>query len=179
MLLDKGLLALLGLLFAFLLSRKLEAYKVDRALEGEYVRERTKRLDEVFGMMLEVEAEATRFARLAAKYVEDRKAPSGFLSVTKPHPEIDESREKYRQLSVALQRRAERVRPWIGDSVAQLCAEHEKLVERGVQEQTFPGAPRDWELIEELQAKAALVREQIVAAIREGAPPATTKKTSA
>src|SRR6478609_4334554 len=77
MLLDTGLLALLGLFFAFLLNRKREACRAPRAFESEFVMERTKRLDELLGLMLDVDAESQDEPSVDLAFYWVRRARSG------------------------------------------------------------------------------------------------------
>lgn len=167
---DKGLLGVTAVGITYFLNRRIEEFRSKRALEGEFLRERTRRLDELFTLMLDVEADGERFVDLAMDYIESRKGkPGNYFLTPRPKPEVDSARQAYVHRSQLLRRKSAHCLPWIGEHLVTLCAEYEKVVDRAVAEQTVAGT-HDTEKIEELQRRTKELQSAIVDAIREGAP---------
>ena len=161
---DKVLLGGVALVVAHFLNRRIEEFRARRALESEFLRERTRRLDEIYVLMLEIETTADRFSSLAMDYIREKRSKP--LLLVRP-AELDPAHKKFRELSAELRRKAAHSRPWIGDDLGQLCAEYERVVKESVSEQTIPGT-HDTEKIERLEGRTAELQRTIVAAIREG-----------
>lgn len=169
---DKALLGgvLAGL--AYYLNRRIEEFRARRALEGEFLRERTKRLDQLYAMMLDFEIAGGRYTDEASKLQEAQKKP---LNLSFPHV-ADAAKKQFKKLGDDLARTAERFRPWIGDDLAELCAEYRDVVPKMVAEMVAAVSPNDTGAIEKLAERTTALQAAIVTAIREGAPSRTAPK---
>lgn len=168
-LIDKVVLGGIVVMFGYWLNRRIERFRSGLARHTEYAREQTRRLDEIYTLMLDVERAANYYTGEALTYVDWARSNRvgegpGF---GEPKPEI-RGYEKFKELSHSLKRLAANYRPWIGDDLAANCAEYEDLVDRIVVEGTVAGS-HDIFLIEKLEARTKDLQGAIVKAIR---PPA-------
>ncbi len=167
---DKVLLGGAALGVGYLVNLRLERFRARRALEGEFLRERTRRLDELYVPMLEVEAAAREYTRLERRRIEkDKGWPRDMNTPETPHSE--HAFEAFREVSLSLMRKAAHYRPWIGDSLQVHCAGYADVVLDRVTQQTVAGS-HDIDRISKLQDRTSALQAEIMAAIREGAPPA-------
>ena len=83
---DKGLLGLAALGVGYRINVRLERFRARRALEGEFLRERTRRLDELYVAMLEVEATGRIYVGLEMNRMKTRPG-QGSCSRRTPRPE--------------------------------------------------------------------------------------------
>jgi hypothetical protein len=185
-LLDKVLLGSAALVVGYQLNKRMELFRSRRAMEAEFLRERTRRLDELFGMMLEVEDAGAVFAALAlmseaqrfADHVNTGGAPDSAPDgdrVPRVPPELRAKYDGYWALTLKLSRRAAGVRPWIGDALAKACADYVHQVRVLVDLQRI--YPQKWgEKIGMAKKRTEELRDQIVAEIRKGAPPTSKKR---
>jgi hypothetical protein len=165
---DKLFLGAAALGVGYVLNRRLEVFRSRRALEGEFLRERTRRLDELYVAMLDVEAAARQFVGLELERIEAGKGLRGFITTNQA--EIRTAFEKFMETSQTLTLKAANYRPWISDRLQALCAEYEKVVRAGITEETVAGS-HDMDEIGRLRSRTSYLQNAIVAAIREGAPP--------
>ena len=165
---DKGLLGLAALGVGYRINVRLERFRARRALEGEFLRERTRRLDELYVAMLEVEATGRAYVGLEMERIEANKSRVVKWPQT---PEVVGAGTKFGRASEALIRRAAHYRPWTGDRLFRLCTEYGLVVDNSVIEQTIPGS-HNIDRIEQLEQRTAQLQAEIMAAVREGAPPA-------
>jgi hypothetical protein len=177
--LDKVLLGSAAIVFGYWLNRKMEVFRSRRAMEAEFLRERTKRLDELFGLMLEVEVSAQKFISRAVRYVDSLKdlRAEGKEPPSEMPQDMQEALMEFVTLSIKTRQRGAAFRPWIGDMLANLCVEYDTVVNESARAQAYPGGPRDLEKIEDLKWRTAGLQEHIVATIREGAPPPPKRNT--
>ena len=169
---DKVLLGGAAVMVGYFVNLRLERFRARHALEGEFLRERTRRLDELYGLMLDTEVAATTFQGIVLGYIEEKKANK--LILFRPAG-IDPARNTFKQLSERLRRKAAHYGPWIGDELKQHCAEYDQVVRDNVTEQTVAGS-HNMEAIERLDKRTRELQELIVAAIREGAPTRSSTK---
>ena len=195
--LDKGLLGLAAVGFGDWVNRRMEVFRSRRALEAEFLRERTKRLDELHNLMLEVEDTGDKSVLFARKDNAERKAlkvnaeMGRAVSADAQERSGGAAREYYGKwwdLTVELRRRAASVRPWIGDALAASCTEYVKVINSSVRMQVREpndesDGPPDWksqfEEMKKLKDQAAELRGQIVAEIRKGAPEGSPRSRKA
>lgn len=163
--LDKVLLGGVALGVAFLLNRKLESIRARRALEREFLRERTRRLDEIYTLMLELEATSGKYASEVMKYIRAKKEP---INLAMPF-KMDAKGAELEALNKKLRNSAARYEPWIGSDIAQLCAAYTTTVRELVGEQTIAGT-HDTEKIELLEKKTHDLRSAVGEEIRVAAP---------
>lgn len=169
---DKVLLGGIVVVFGYWLNRRIERFRSGLARHTEYAREQTRRLDELYTLMLDVERAANYYAGQAGTHIEWAKSNrvGGGPALGDPEPEVH-GYEKFQELSHSLKRLAANYRPWIGDELAANCAEYERRVDQIVVEGTVAGS-HDIFLIEKLEARTKDLQEAIVRAIR---PPAQLK----
>jgi hypothetical protein len=143
-----------------------ERFRFGLTRHTEYVREQTKRLDELYTLMLDVDRAANFYSGEAMNYVDwmGSNRVGGGPGFGEPKPEV-RGYEKFKELSHSLKRLAANYRPWIGDDLAAHCAEYERLVDQIVVEGTVAGS-HDIFLIEKLEARTKDLQEEIVRAIR-------------
>ncbi len=164
---DKGLLGGAALGVGYIVNLRLEGFRARRALETEFLRERTRRLDELYVAMLEVETTARAYVALEMERIEANKSK---VVPWKQNSQTVDASAKFTIASRALIRKAGHYRPWTGDQLFRMCAEYGLVVDNSVMEQTIPGS-HDTERIEQLDRRTAHLQAEIMAAIREGAPP--------
>jgi hypothetical protein len=156
--LDKVLLGSVALGVAHYLNRHMEIFRARRALEGEFLRERTKRLDELYTLMLDFAAAMDTFV-----IERGRRAPDmgPFDTAVK---DVEDKSGRLLRLSM-------RYGPWIGDELRSTCLLYTKLVANTATELMTPSGRPDTTRIDEFQHQTNELLEAIIAAIRRGAPP--------
>jgi hypothetical protein len=169
---DKGLLGVAALGVGYLVNLRLERFRARRALEGEFLRERTRRLDELYVAMLEVEAAGRAYIGLELGRIEANKSKPGVFKQPRT-PETIDAGAKFKIASEALARIAAHYRPWIGDRLYAGGIEYGKVVRNSVTEQTVDGS-HNIDRIGQLEQRTNQLQAEIMAAIREGAPNAVT-----
>jgi hypothetical protein len=180
--LDKLLLAGVGLFLGYFLNKKLEKFRAQqsraaeearerRALEAEFFRERTKRLDELYSLMGALRDAAAIYVAAAHALRESRHTftfPAIPVTTTSQWADLQKA-------GGDLITRAVRCRPWIGVPLAEACAQFHDHVLSSAREESFPGAPHDTEKIERLQKAISALEELFFDEIRRGAPAPAVK----
>jgi len=167
---DKGLLGGAALGVGYLVNLRLERVRARRAFEGEFLRERTRRLDEIYVAMLDVEGAARAYIGFEMERIEANKSRVAKWTQTS---EIIDAGATLKIASDTLARKAAHYRPWVGDRLHALSVEYGNIVRDNVIEQTIPGS-HDIEEIGQLEQRTGQLQAEIMAAIREGAPEAAT-----
>lgn len=173
---DKGLLGGAALGVGYFVNVRLERFRARRALEGEFLRERTRRLDELYVAMLEADSTATTYVGLEMGWIEFNKHNPAPHMRQRTSENIDAG-AKFQIASGTLARKSAHYRPWIGDRLHAACTEYGRIVAKGVLEQTIPGS-HDIDRIHQLAQRTKQLQAQIMAAIREGAPETVTAEVS-
>jgi hypothetical protein len=155
-LLDKGIFAGLVLLGGYWLNRNLERFRAREGLRAEFLRERTKRLDELYALMIDLDETST-------EVITHSHARKKVLPMTGRGPtEGETALARLRELGDELLRRAERAKPWVDVEVVDYCVKYHKalLLKR------TSGDPD----VKEFNLHAKQLRTLVMEAVREGTP---------
>jgi len=165
---DKGLLGLAAVFVGYRINLRLERFRAGRAFQAEFLRERTRRLDELYVAMLEVEVTATKYVGSELQRIDANRGKPGAFQQRKT-PETIDAGAKFKIASETLARKAAHYRPWVGDRLHALGVEYGKVVRDNVTEQTIDGT-HDIDEIGQLDERTKQLQAAIMTAIREGAP---------
>lgn len=182
---DKALLAGVGVWLGHFLNKKLEVFRVRqsqeaelsrerRAFQADFLRERTKRLDELYGLMGTVRETAGAYVTAAHKSRSLRDGPVTARLAASLSRRGGEW-EAFKDAGQALTARAARFRPWIGLALAEACVHFSDEMMSSALEETFPGAPHDTHKIDEIEKSLDGLEKLLFAEIRQGAPTFSVK----
>jgi hypothetical protein len=148
---DKVLLGGVALLVAYLFNRRLELFRAQQTVRTEFVRERTRRLDLLYTLMHDLQ-----------------RAGNDLVSGTRKGSLTEDQKryDKFLERSNDLQRAATLSRPWIGDTLTDICEQYDIRVGHMVAEQ-MNTPERDVWLVEALRKSAAELEQSISAAIQD------------